>query len=57
MGLVESKLNEIKTEDHMRALSEREVGRINHEVRQLEALRVDLMEKLNIAQHHQISLN
>ncbi len=50
--LVEAKIKEIRTEDHLRALSEREKGRIEQEIRRLDIESNDITDTLNIIQNN-----
>ena len=45
--LIEAKNKEIETEDHLKQVAERQVGRIESEMRKLEKLSIEQQEALN----------
>jgi len=50
-SLIEAKNKEIETEDHLKQVAERQVGRIESEMRKLEKMAIELQEGLNDQQN------
>mmetsp|Transcript_5128 Transcript_5128/g.9691 ORF Transcript_5128/g.9691 Transcript_5128/m.9691 type:complete len:950 (+) Transcript_5128:130-2979(+) len=48
---VDSKTKEIETEDHLKLIDERELGRVGLEIAELEKEEIELQDKLNSVQH------
>lgn len=49
--LIETKNKEIETEDHLKQVQERQVGRLEAEIRKLEKVAVERQESLNDQQN------
>ena len=50
-GLVDAKGKEIETEDHLKQLSDREIGRIRQELKKLDIEAEDVQDQMNIVQN------
>ncbi|CAE7876649.1 CCDC39, partial [Symbiodinium sp. KB8] len=51
-GLVDAKGKEIETEDHLKQLSDREIGRIRQELKKLDIEAEDVQDQMNIVQNN-----
>lgn len=54
---VDSKTKEIETEDHLKLIDERELGRVGLEIAELEKEEIELQDKLNSVQVRPLTFN